>query len=147
MPGSSLSRQLLSTGTVFYYRDFEGHTETKDRYFIVIGCDDVSFFCFTTSTSPTLINHRYLSSQVTPLIPQGAECFRKACVVDCTELHAFDDILLSNYLNSRRVTVEGTLSEERLTWIAKTVRDSTVLSEREQSVVRRALHLFWNNCD
>lgn len=139
MSGSTLSRQLLRTGTVFYYRDFEGHTETKDRYFIVVGSDDTNFFCFTTSTSEKLTRNPYLKNQITPVIPKDSECLRKACVVDCTELVAFDDIRLSSYINSKRVTIEGSLSAERLRWISETVKNSTVLNEREQEAVRKAL--------
>jgi hypothetical protein len=129
---------------VFYYRDFEGHRETKDRYFVVVGSNETQFFCFTTSTSEKLIKNPNLASQITPLIPRGSECFRKSCVVDCTELIAFDDIQISNYLNSRRVTVEGTLSGERLRWIAQAVKNSTVLNEREQGVVQEALAQYWD---
>ena len=157
MPSSSrLSRELLTTGAVFYYRDFEGHTETKDRYFIVVGANEgtclhilpevfneTQFFCFTTSTSERLIYSPSLASQATPIIPKGSECFRKPCVVDCTELVAFDDIQISSYLNSRRVTLEGTLSGERLRWIARTVKKSAVLNERERRVVQDALAEYW----
>ena len=144
MPSSSrLSRELLTTGAVFYYRDFEGHTETKDRYFIVVGANETQFFCFTTSTSERLIYSPSLASQATPIIPKGSECFRKPCVVDCTELVAFDDIQISSYLNSRRVTLEGTLSGERVRWIARTVKKSAVLNERELRVVQDALAEYW----
>ncbi len=140
MSGSRLSRERLSIGTVFYYRDFEGHTRTKDRYFIVVGVDDTAFFCFNTSTSSFLIiGHPYLSSSVTPLIPNGSECFRKDCVVDCTELVVFDDILMSNYLNSGRVTVEGTLSGKGLKLVADVVNKSSVLDERERAMILASL--------
>jgi len=142
MSGSRLSRERLSIGTVFYYRDFEGHTRTKDRYFIVVGTDDTAFFCFTTSTSSYLIDHPYLSSSVTPLIPKGSECFRKDCVVDCTELVVFDDILMSNYLNSGRVTVEGTLSGKGLKLISDVVDKSSVLDERERAMILASLQPF-----
>jgi hypothetical protein len=148
MPGSSrLSREFLTIGAVFYYRDFEGHTETKDRYFIVVGANETQFFCFTTSTSQRLIDNPYLASQVTPIIPRGCECFRKSCVVDCTELVAFDDIQISNYLNSRRVTLEGMLSDERLRWIAQTVKKSVVLNARERRVVQDALAQYWEQSE
>lgn len=56
---------------------------------------------------------------------------------------AFDDIQISSYLNSRRVTLEGTLSGERLRWIARTVKQSAVLNERERRVVQDALAEYW----
>ena|SRR2546426_758316 len=142
MSGSRLSRERLSIGTVFYHRDFEGHTRTKDRYFIVVGMDDTAFFCFTTSTSSYLIGHPYLSNSVTPLIPKGSECFRKDCVVDCTELVVFDDILMSNYLNSGRVTVEGMLSRKGLKLVADVVDKSSVLDERERAMILASLQPF-----
>jgi hypothetical protein len=58
-------------------------------------------------------------------------------------LVAFDDIQISSYLNSRRVTLEGTLSGERLRWIARTVKQSAVLNERERRVVQDALAEYW----
>jgi hypothetical protein len=128
---------------VFYYRDFEGHTETKDRYFIVVGSSGTDFFCFTTSTSEWLIENQRLASQVTPVIPMGCECFRKSCFVDCRELLSFDDIQMSSYLNSRRVTIEGTLSTEHLKWIARTVKKSLILNDREISIVKSALSEYW----
>jgi hypothetical protein len=146
MPPSSsdLSRRALTAGAVFYYRDFEGHKATKDRYFIVVGFSSTHFFCFTTSTSERLIESQYLASQVTPIIPAGrGECFRKACVVDCRELVSFDDIRMSNYLRSRRVTVEGTLSPEWLKTVARIVKNSIVLNERDKSIVKSGLSDHW----
>jgi hypothetical protein len=140
---SALSRRTLSIGTVFYYRDFEGHNLTKDRYFIVVGIGETDFFCFTTSTSEWLIANQRLATQVTPMIPMGCECFRKSCVVDCRELISFDDIRMSNYLRSGRVTVEGTLSPERLRLVAKTVKNSIILNDRERSIVQNALSEHW----
>ena len=145
MPPSSsaIRRRTLTVGTVFYHRDFEGHNVTKDRYFIVVGLSDTDFFCFTTSTSEWVIENPYLSSQITPVIPMGCECFRKACVVDCRELYSFDDILMSNYLNSGRVTVEGALSPERLKLVAKIAKNSIMLNDREIAIVKSALSEHW----
>lgn len=129
------SRELLDVGTVFYHRQFQGHTETKDRYFIVVGSDDTDFFCLTTSTSQRLISNPKFASEITPVIPSGSECFRKDCVVDCKELHLFDDIVLSSYIGSGRVTVEGTVSEQTLQWITSTVSGSQLLSPREKKAI------------
>jgi hypothetical protein len=147
MPPSSsaLSRRTLVAGTVFYYRDFEGHDITKHRYFIVVGFSDTEFFCFTTSTSEWLIENRRLANQVTPVIPMGTECFRKSCFVDCRELLSFDDILMSNYLNSGRVTVEGWLSPETLKSVAKTVKHSIILNDREKAIVKNTLSEHWES--
>jgi hypothetical protein len=51
---------------------------------------------------------------------------------------------MSSYLNSRRVTVEGALSDERLAWIARVVKKSEVLNAREQGIVKTALAQFWD---
>jgi hypothetical protein len=110
---------------------------------MLLGIDDTRFFCFTTSTSEKLMQSRYLADQITPLIPKGSECLRKSCVVHCGELIAFDDILLSNYLRGKRVTIEGKLTDEHLKWIARVVKGSKVLSEREKNIVGRALVQFW----
>jgi hypothetical protein len=144
MPASTnLIRRLLSPGKVFYFLDFEGHTQTKDRYFVVVGFSDTHFFCFTTSTTGYLAHDGLLRAQVTPLIPVGCECFPKECFIDCKELIAFDDIMLSSYLNSGRVTIKGILSPERLRMVAKTVKYSIVLNDRDKATIKSALGEHW----
>jgi len=124
---SRRSRQLLKVGTVFYHREFEGHSETKDRYFVVAAVDDASFHCFTTTTSEFVIKNPHLKTEVTALIPKGSACLPKECVIDCRELHSFDDILMTNRLSANRVTIEGSLPVEYLRELATTIRGTRTL--------------------
>lgn len=124
---SRKSRQLLEIGTVFYHREFDGHTETKDRYFVVAAIDETTFHCFTTTTSELVINNPRLKTETTSLIPKGATCLPKECVIDCREIHTFDDILMTNRINTGRVTVEGKLPAEYLRQLATTIRGTRTL--------------------
>jgi len=139
MPNSQLSRDRIRPGTVIYHRDFEGFAETKDRYFIVIAATPTDFVCFTTSTSSKVFTNPKLRHNVTDIIPTSRECFRKPCFVDCRELHYFDDIVMSSFLNSGKVTIEGVLSTATVAAIYVTVRSSLALNNREKDLVSSAL--------
>jgi hypothetical protein len=139
--GNFLSRSEVTIGTVLYYRQFQGHTDTKDRYFIVVAMDETHFYCLTTTTSVNFIGNPRFASERTPPIPLGSECFRRECVVDCTELHSLDDILISNYLNSKRVTIDGTISTVTARCILNTSTSNScrLLSPRDKKRISEGL--------
>jgi len=78
------------------------------------------------------------------IIDGGTTCLPKTCVVDCRFLHLFDDILMSNRLNTGRVYVVGELPIEHLQSICDTVQASKVLERNKKPAIIEALRARLN---
>lgn len=76
------------------------------------------------------------------MIVGGSTCLPKDCVVDCRTLYSFDDIMLSSYLNSRRIEVKGKLPGEALRSIRAAALTSRVLEKRKKQVVLDSLDRY-----
>jgi hypothetical protein len=136
MSASSKSRQLLSVGTIFFHREFECNDGTvKDRYFVVVGSDETSFHCLTTSTQEYLRATARFSTETSCIIDAGTTALPKTCVVDCRFLYAFDDIIMSNRLSTGRASVVGQLPNEYLESVYEGVKSSRVLETKKKAPV------------
>ena len=127
MNPSRKSRSELEVGTVIHYRDFEGKTGQKDRYFIVVAIDENSFYCFTTTTQTYLLESDRFKAEASPIIQAGSTCLPKKCVVDYRNLHRFDDIVMTNRLTTNRARVIGHLPDSILIMIKDGVKNSKLL--------------------
>lgn len=136
---SQKSRSTLDIGSVFLHFGFDGHTQVKDRYFVVVASESCSFLCFTASTQAYLTANPKFRTEVTPAIRARDECFPKDCVIDCRNLIPFDDVLLSSYLTSGRVKPVGALSLAGVAAILKTVQASRILALKDKRIVAEAL--------
>jgi hypothetical protein len=140
MAASRRSRQDLEIGAVFFYRNFEDSVEVvKDRHFLVVHADDRNFYCFTAATQTYFDVNPRLKNEATPLIPKGCAGLPKPCRIDCRFLYEFDDIVLSNRLNTNRARVEGIMSGAYLQLVRDTVFNGKVLERQKKDMVIASL--------
>ena len=139
MSSSWTSRQQLKVGTVFFHRQFECHDGSiKDRYFVVVRIDSSAFYCFTASTQEYLRTPVF-ASEVSCLIKRGTTCLPKDCVIDCRFIEKFDDILMSNRLNTNNACVHGQLPPYLLQSIHDAVSTSRLLEKKKKRPILESL--------
>jgi hypothetical protein len=121
----------LETGAIIFYEKFEGHEETKDRYFVIISNKAALVECFTTTTQLHAKNSPKLANEYCEIL-EGECCLPKRCFVDFRSIYPFDDIQLGSRLRSKSVKRLGCLVPELLSRIRASLANSRSLSPDEK---------------
>lgn len=121
----------LETGDVLFYERFRGHTELKDRYFVVLVNGGELLICLTTTTRNWPQEVPRLATEFVE-VSRGESCLPKSCFIDLRNAQEFQDTVINSKLRAGTVKVLGTLPVAVLSRLRDTLAGTKSLSLNEK---------------